>query len=72
MAATYRRLRELSGVKSNDTIKSFFGKWFPKGGNAEYKRICKMGDAKKLSLEIARLVPGDVPEFNGLYIDKEA
>jgi len=72
VAATYRRLCELSGVKSKDTIKSFFGKWFSKGGNAEYKRICKMGNAKKLSLEIARLVPGDAPEFNRLYIDKEA
>lgn len=71
-AATYRQLCEISDVKSTDTITSFFGKWFPTGGNDEYKRICKSGDAKKLSLELARLVPGDVPEFKNVYIDKEA
>jgi hypothetical protein len=71
-AASYRELCELSEVKSTGTIRSFFHKWFPNGGNAEYKRICRSGDAKKLSLELARLVPGDTPEFSSLYIDKEA
>ena len=69
--ATYLKLCELSGVKSKDTISSFFSKWFPDGGNDEYKRACRAG-AKKLSLELARLVPGDVPAFKNLYIDKEA
>lgn len=53
-AITYRNLGELCKGLSNDTISTFFTEWLP-GGNSEYKRLCKRGDAKPLAIELAKL-----------------
>lgn len=68
-AASYSTLREMGGV-GGATITSFFNRWFPNDGNAEYKRICKSGDAVKLSYELARIL-GELPSINSLKFDPE-
>lgn len=55
-AVSSSELARLAGVRKGNATTEFFKWWFPKGGNAEYKRLCKFDDCHhKLAKEIARL-----------------